>query len=49
MHLVGPLVPQLGQIFAKQATGSSQWRQEARQAGRFDLAKMITATGLGRC
>jgi hypothetical protein len=32
MHLVGLLVPQLGQVFAKQATGSSQLRQVARQA-----------------
>ena len=38
MHLVGLLVPQLGQIFPKQATGSSQLRQGVRQVGRFDLA-----------
>jgi len=38
MHLVGLLVPQLGQTFAKQAMGSSQLRQGARQAGRSDSA-----------
>jgi hypothetical protein len=31
MHLVGLLVPQPGQIFAKQATGSSHLRQVVRQ------------------
>jgi hypothetical protein len=43
MHLVGLLVPQLGQIFAKQATSSSQLRQGVRQVGRFDLA-IITSS-----
>jgi hypothetical protein len=46
MHLVGLLVPQLGQIFAKQAMGSSQLRQGARQAGRFGLAIVASSSGL---
>jgi hypothetical protein len=44
MHLVGLLVPQLGQIFAKQAMGSSQLRQGARQAGRSDLAIVASSS-----
>jgi hypothetical protein len=46
MHLVGLLVPQLGQIFVKQATSSSQLRQGVRQVGRFDLAIMTSSSGL---
>jgi hypothetical protein len=41
MHLVGLLVPQLGQIFAKQATGSSQLRQGATQLARLALAMIV--------
>jgi hypothetical protein len=45
IHLVGLLVPQLGQIFAKQAMGTSQLRQGARQVGRFDLAIVASSSG----
>ena len=46
MHLLGLLVPQLGQIFAKQATSSPHLRQVARQALWFDLAIMTSSSGL---
>ena len=42
MHLVGPFVPQLGQIFAKRATGSSQ----LRQVTGLNLAIMTPSSGL---
>ena len=45
MHLVGLLVPQLGQSFAKHATSSSQFRQEARHLPLFDLAIMASSSG----
>jgi hypothetical protein len=45
MHLVGLLVPQLGQIFAKQAMSSSQLRQVARHLPSFDLAIMASSSG----
>jgi hypothetical protein len=43
MHLVGPFVPQLGQIFAKRVTGSSQVRQVVR------LVLAIMTSSSGRC
>jgi len=41
MHLVGPMVPQLGHFFAKQTTGSLQWRHVVRQIGLFDLVIVV--------